>query len=35
MLQRAIRPLRMAEAMFRRARQAVLAPLASFRAFPD
>lgn len=33
--QRAIWPLRMAEAMFRRARQAVFAPLGSFRAFPD
>jgi hypothetical protein len=34
-LQRAIRPLRMAEAMFRRVRQVVFAPLGSFRAFPD
>jgi hypothetical protein len=35
MLRRSIRPLRLAEAMFRRARQAVFAPLGSFRAFPD
>jgi hypothetical protein len=35
LLQRAIRPLRTAEAMFRRARQVVFAPLANFRAFPD
>jgi hypothetical protein len=35
MLRRAVRPLRMAAAMFRRVRQAVLAPLGSFRAFPD
>lgn len=34
MFQRAIRPLRMAEAMFRRARQTVFAPLGNFRAFP-
>lgn len=35
MLRRSVRPLRMAAAMFRRARQAVFAPLGSFRAFPD
>jgi hypothetical protein len=35
MLRRSIRPLRLAEAMFRRARQAVFAPLGSFKAFPD
>lgn len=35
MVQRSVRPLRMAAAMFRRVRQAVFAPLGSFRAFPD
>jgi hypothetical protein len=35
MLRRAIKPLRMAAAMFRRVRQAVFAPLGSFKAFPD
>jgi hypothetical protein len=35
MLRRAVRPLRMAGAKFRRVRQAVFAPRASFRAFPD
>jgi hypothetical protein len=35
MLRRAVRPLRMAAAMFRRARQAVFVPLGSFRSFSD